>query len=90
VMAFVVGRLAERGWDRSWTKAVAAMLIGEGILYLIAVPWLGFYVGFGRAIPLGFLPFVVGDGLKLLMAGSLFPLAWKAVGTKPSQDSVSR
>ncbi len=84
VMAAVVGWLAERGWDRSVLKSIAAMVIGEIILYAIAVPWLGVYVGFGHAIPLGFTPFVSGDALKLLIAGGMFPAAWKLVGDRPS------
>ena len=84
IMAAVVGWLAERGWDRSVGKSVLAMIIGELVLYTIAVPWLGVYVGFGHAIGLGFIPFVAGDGLKLLIAGALFPVAWKLVGSRPS------
>ncbi|MCY0880036.1 MAG: biotin transporter BioY [Firmicutes bacterium] len=84
VMAALVGRLAERGWDRTLGKSILAMILGELALYAIAVPWLGFYVGFSRAIPLGFLPFIAGDGVKLLIAGGLFPAAWKLVGSRPS------
>ncbi|NMP24780.1 biotin transporter BioY [Sulfobacillus harzensis] len=84
VMAFVVGRLAEKGWDRSILTSILAMVIGEAILYAIAVPWLGVYVGFSHAIPMGFLPFILGDALKMLIAGGLFPAAWKLVGSRPS------
>lgn len=87
IMAVVVGWLAERGWDRSAGKSILAMIAGEMILYAIAVPWLGVYVGFGRAVALGFVPFAAGDGLKLLLAGAMFPLAWKLVGNRPSQDA---
>lgn len=38
--AFVVGLLAERGWDRRFGTAVLAMLIGEVVLYLFGVPWM--------------------------------------------------
>lgn len=90
VMAAVVGWLAERGWDRSLPRSIVAMIIGELVLYAIAVPWLGFYVGFAHVIALGFLPFVVGDGLKLLIAGAMFPSAWLLVGNRPSQDAKRR
>ncbi len=86
VMAWLVGWLAEHGWDRSLGKSIAAMVLAEVVLYLIAVPWLGVYVGFNHAIALGFLPFVLGDSVKLLIAGALFPVAWKIVGAKPSGD----
>lgn len=39
-MAFVVGFLAERGWDRRFWTAVAAMLIGEVVLYIFGVAWM--------------------------------------------------
>lgn len=86
IMAAVVGWLAERGWDRSLMKSIAAMVIAEIVLYAIAVPWLGFYVGFQHAISMGFTPFAAGDGLKLLIAGGMFPAAWKLVGNRPSAD----
>lgn len=82
--AAVVGWLAERGWDRSVLKSILAMVIGEVVLYAIAVPWLGIYVGFPHAVPLGFTPFVLGDALKLMIAGGMFPVAWKLVGARPS------
>lgn len=84
LMALVVGWLAQRGWDRSVGKSILAMVIGEAVLYAIAVPWLGVSVGFQHAIPLGFTPFVLGDALKLMIAGGLFPVAWKLVGSRPS------
>jgi biotin transport system substrate-specific component len=76
--AFLVGRLAERGWDRTPLTAVAAMLLGEIVLYAVGVPWLARAVGvsLAEAAELGLWPFVVGDALKLLLAGTLLPAAW--------------
>lgn len=86
VMAAIVGGLSERGWDRSLGKSIIAMIVGELVLYAIAVPWLGFYVGMSHALSLGFIPFVLGDSLKLLLAGAMFPMAWKLVGSRPSAN----
>lgn len=44
--AYVVGRLAERGWDRGWNAAVA-MLIGNVILYAPGLLWLGYVISTG-------------------------------------------
>jgi biotin transport system substrate-specific component len=76
--AFVVGRLAERGWDRTPGRALAAMLCGEIALYAIGVPWLAqaVNVSLPEAASLGLWPFIVGDALKLLLAGTLLPAAW--------------
>jgi biotin transport system substrate-specific component len=82
VASAVVGRLAELGWDRRLIGAVAAMAIGNLVIYLIGVPWLALSVGYpvGEAIAKGVVPFLLGDLLKLAIAGGLFPLAWWIVG----------
>jgi biotin transport system substrate-specific component len=81
--AALTGWLAERGWDRQGRKALPAMILGNLTIYLVGVPWLAFFVGgLGRAVVLGFVPFAVGDALKLLLASGLLPLAWGAVGRR--------
>ena len=77
----VVGWLARRGWDRDLRGAIAAMFVGEVVLYAVAVPWLSVAldVSVARALELGLVPFVVGDVLKLLLAASLLPAAWRTV-----------
>lgn len=79
--AAVVGWLARRGWDRSFRGAVAAMLVGEVVLYAVGVPWLAGALGVpaGRALELGLYPFVVGDVLKLFAAAVLLPATWRLV-----------
>jgi biotin transport system substrate-specific component len=74
----VVGRLAELGWDRRLGGAVAAMLIGNLLIYAIGVPWLmaATEMSFGRAVEAGLLPFLVGDALKLAAAAVILPAGW--------------
>ncbi|HEY7599318.1 MAG TPA: biotin transporter BioY [Candidatus Limnocylindrales bacterium] len=74
----LVGRLAELGWDRRIGGSLAAMLIGNVVIYLIGVPWLMLAagVGLGRGLELGLWPFVVGDALKLAVAAGLLPVGW--------------
>jgi biotin transport system substrate-specific component len=85
--AAIVGRLAELGWDRNLAGAIAAMAIGNVVIYLIGVPWLMNAAGFDlpTAIDKGVVPFLVGDGIKLLLAGALFPFAWWVVGRRPGE-----
>ena len=75
--AYVAGRLAERGWDRRVGTTFLAMLLGNAAIYAAGLPWLAAFVGIGRALPLGFYPFIVGDILKLALAAMLLPLGWK-------------
>lgn len=79
--AAVVGWLAGRGWDRSVRSAVAAMLVGEVVLYLVAIPWMmqAMDLPLGEAVRLGLAPFVVGDALKVSLAAVLLPSAWSVV-----------
>ncbi|HLZ24799.1 MAG TPA: biotin transporter BioY [Ktedonobacterales bacterium] len=78
--ALAVGWLAERGWDRGFHTAVAAMLLGEAAIYLGGVPWLAHFTGWSLAVRLGLVPFLVGDTLKLLAAALLLPGAWLLTG----------
>jgi biotin transport system substrate-specific component len=78
--AAVLGWLAERGWDRG-REVVAAMLLGEAALYLFGVGWLAVYLhSVEEAVLLGFVPFMVGDAVKLAASAALLPLAWRLAG----------
>lgn len=81
----LVGRLAELGWDRKIGGAVGAMLLGNALIYVIALPWLGVVTSSSpeETIELGLTPFVFGDALKLVLAAVLFPVAWWVVGRRP-------
>jgi len=80
--ATAVGWLAEKGWDRSWLSTAGAMLIGNVIIYVPGILWLGALIGMERAIQVGLLPFLLGDGLKLALAVAVLPVAWKMISKK--------
>lgn len=79
VAAWLVGALAERGFDRRVPTTVLAMLLGNVAIYALGLPWLARYVGADRAIPLGLAPFLVGDVLKLALATAALPVAWRVL-----------
>ena len=90
--AAVTGRLAELGWDRHIVGAVAAMLIGNVVIYLVGVPWLAAALpeSFAAtrvesAVAFGLTPFIIVDGLKLLLAALSFIVAWWALGRRPPE-----
>lgn len=87
VAAAIVGRLAELGWDRRLVGAVAAMAVGNVVIYLVGVPWLMAATGMPLALAIqkGVLPFIVGDLIKLGLAGAAFPVAWWVVGRLPEE-----
>jgi len=81
VAAWLVGRLAERDQDRSVGTALGAFLVGSVTIYLFGVPWLANVIGadWNRAAELGAYPFIAGDLVKVAIAGSLLPAAWRFV-----------
>jgi biotin transport system substrate-specific component len=80
--AVLVGMLARRGADRSVGGTAATMVLGNLVIYAVGVPYLAFSIGVDlpTAIGLGLTPFLVGDGLKILLATGLLPAAWRLSG----------
>ncbi len=77
VAAFVVGWLAERGWDRTPARTVVVMLLGTAVITLFGLLWLAQFTGWGNVLALGMIPFIPGDILKVMMAAVLLPTMWK-------------
>ena len=79
--AWIVGYLAEHRQDRTVTSAIPAFLTGSVVIYLCGVPWLAnvLDVSWTRAVELGVAPFVVGDLIKVALAGALLPATWRLV-----------
>ncbi|ASP22402.1 biotin transporter BioY2 [Antarctobacter heliothermus] len=76
-----LGVLARAGWDRSAPKMAGAMLVGNVLIYVPGLIWLGMLYGWDKPIlEWGLTPFLLGDGIKLALAAVILPLAWKLVG----------
>lgn len=92
VAAWVVGALAERGQDRTVASAIPAFLAGNAVIYLFGVPWLMASVDsidtMTGALAAGFTPFVIGDIIKVVLAGLLLPAAWKLVDKTRSNEGL--
>ena len=80
IAAVACGWLGERGWGRNVTTTVTAMLIGNALIYIPGLLWLGILFGWDKPIlTWGLLPFLWGDLLKLSLAAAIMPLTWKLV-----------
>lgn len=82
--ALVVGRLAERGGDRTPLRAAGVMAMGNLVIYAAGVPGLMLFTGmsFTKALALGVLPFLIGDAVKIAVAAGLLPATWKLVNAR--------
>jgi len=76
-----LGMAARAGWDRSVGKMALAMLIGNALIYVPGLVWLGQLYGWDQPIlAWGLTPFLIGDALKLVLAALLVPGLWKMLG----------
>lgn len=77
VAAYVTGYLAERGWDRRFLTAAAAMALGSLVILACGWGWLTlFYRTASEAFAAGVLPFLVGDVVKIALAAAALPTGW--------------
>jgi len=83
VAAWVMGWLAERRQDRAMATAIPLFLLGSVTIHLFGVPWLAHTLGVSgtEAIELGSVPFIVGDLVKVVVAGTVLPATWRLVRT---------
>jgi biotin transporter BioY len=79
VAAYIVGKLAEAGFDKKFAGAILAMLAGSAIIYLFGLLWLSKFVPASGLMAVGFYPFLIGDLLKIVAAGIVLPLVWKTL-----------
>ena len=86
--AVLLGWLAERGWGRNFLTTIAAMTIAMAVIFAVGVSWLGYLVGFEKAIAGGLLPFIPSEIVKIVLAALLLPICWRKFGRgERSEDS---
>jgi biotin transport system substrate-specific component len=81
--AFVTGLLATRGFDRRYLTSVLAMAAGLAVIFAGGVTWLTLFApgadgrSLSAALATGFYPFVIADAIKLCLAATVMPVAWR-------------
>ena len=73
--AYLVGLLAERGWDRR-ARVSLAMVVGNLSIYAIGLPWLAWFIAFSTipGLDLTYYDAIVGnDVLDKTLKGGLYP-----------------
>jgi len=83
--ACLVGALSERTWDRRIPTTVAAMVLGNLVIYACGLAWLSCLVHLlaqplkGGILAAGLYPFLPGDLLKIALATLLLPGGWRII-----------
>ena len=80
-----LGLLAQMGWDRSTIWLACALFIGNVLIYIPGLIWLGVLYGWDKPIfSWGLTPFLIGDAAKLVLAAFIIPFIWKFVRSSSS------
>ena len=81
VASILVGALAGRKWDQKVRSALPAMLLGDAAIFFFGLLWLQHFThkSWSWTIAAGFTPFIIGEVLKIAIAGTSLPLVWRFV-----------
>jgi biotin transport system substrate-specific component len=82
IASWVLGSLAGRKWDQRFLSAITTMFIGNVIIFTFGLIWLHEYTGkdWAWTFSAGLTPFIFGEILKIVIAGTSLPALWKVVG----------
>ncbi|MEM8593109.1 MAG: biotin transporter BioY [Pseudomonadota bacterium] len=86
-----LGAFARRGLDRRVESMFGGLLVANVLIYVPGLLWLAYWIMAGdrlaaettlvaQTFAWGLTPFVIGDLIKLAVAGMLIPALWKLVG----------
>ena len=86
VATFLLGILAKRQMDQRFSTALPAMLIGTLTIFTFGLFWLHQFTGkdWAWTINAGLVPFIFGEILKIIVAGTSLPIVWRFINKKSS------
>ena len=87
VATFVLGQLARFRLDQKFLTALPSMLVGTIITFSFGLVWLYQFTPEGQepwswTIEKGLAPFIVGEVLKIAIAGTALPAIWRVLNRK--------
>lgn len=86
VATLILGQLARFRLDQKFLTALPSMLIGTVITFAFGLVWLQQFTGqsWSWTISAGLTPFLIGEVLKIAIAGTSLPIIWRVVNRKIS------
>lgn len=93
--AWLIGRLAERRWDRRPLASLGAFGLASAVPFLVGVPWMwmslllaeGTALGLGETLAAGLIPFIPGGIVKWVLASAILTGTWRLLDGRPQHRS---
>lgn len=84
VATYLLGVLANRRLDQRFLTSLPSMLFGTLIIFSFGLIWLHHFTGkdWAWTIAAGLTPFIVGEALKIAIAGTSLPILWRLINSK--------
>ena len=80
--AYLTGWLAERGWDKRFVTAAAAMALGSLVILFGGWAWLSQFMPASVALHEGVIKFLFGDVVKIALAAAVLPSGWALINRR--------
>lgn len=80
--SYMVGLLIERGWDRSALKGLFTFGVGQLLIFVPGLLWLGQFTGYETVLEKGFYPFIPGGIIKAVLGVATSLCIWKLLERK--------
>ena len=84
VSTYVLGLLAHKRFDQKFLTALPSMLIGTALTFSFGLIWLHQFTGkdWAWTFQAGLAPFIIGEALKIIIAGTSLPILWRFINRK--------
>ncbi len=84
VATYFLGLIARKSLDREFLTALPSMLFASVITFSFGLLWLHQFMGkgWGWTIQAGLTPFIIGEILKIAIAGTSLPILWRFINRK--------
>jgi biotin transport system substrate-specific component len=84
VATYLLGLLSKRRLDQRFLTSLPSMLFGTLIIFSCGLLWLHHFTGkdWAWTIAAGLTPFIVGEAIKIAIAGTSLPILWRLINPK--------
>ena len=84
VATYLLGLLTKRRLDQRFLTSLPSMLFGTLIIFSFGLLWLHHFTGkdWAWTIAAGLTPFIVGEAIKIAIAGTSLPILWRLINPK--------